>query len=96
MKPLRQIEMGHKYTRMLDRVYARLSIGATSAPIAPRPRKVQCRCSKHDGRRGPAYALYERAMSSIPSKPAFDRALGDAALLPYVEAAALRFGYALV
>jgi len=35
-------------------------------------------------------------MSSIPSKPAFDRALGDAALLPYGEAAALRFGYALV
>ncbi len=52
-------------------------------------------CSSMNANR-PAYALYERAATALPAKPTYNRALNDAALLPYIEAAAHRFLYAVV
>lgn len=44
----------------------------------------------------PAYALYERARSSLPSAPVFHRALSDPALLSRLDGAAEVLGYGLV
>jgi hypothetical protein len=43
-----------------------------------------------------AVALYERARSAMPARPAFHRAIGDAALGAVVKNAARRFGYAII
>ena len=52
-------------------------------------------CSSMDGNR-PAYALYERATSAMPSMPIFNRALADPALARAVNGAAKRFGFVVV
>jgi len=52
-------------------------------------------CSSMDANR-PAVALYERAKTSLPTKPRFQRALADAALSAVVKNAGHRFGYAVV
>ena len=44
----------------------------------------------------PSVALYERAQAALPAVPVFDRALGDAALVPRLGAAATRLGYGIV
>ena len=44
----------------------------------------------------PAFALYERARSSLPTAAALDLPLTTAALAAPLAAAAIRFGYALV
>jgi len=44
----------------------------------------------------PAFALYERAQSALPSAPSFHRALSDPALVHRLNAAATRLGYGLV
>ena len=44
----------------------------------------------------PAFAFYERALSSMPPAPTFHRALDDPLLLSLLQKAALRFGYGLV
>lgn len=50
--------------------------------------------SMHANRR--CFALYERAQAALPGAPVFHRALSDPALLPRLDAAALRIGYDLV
>jgi hypothetical protein len=44
----------------------------------------------------PSYALYERALSALPSAPMFHRALSDPSLLRRLNAAATALGYGLV
>lgn len=44
----------------------------------------------------PAFALYERARSSLPAAPAIDLLLSTPGLAAPLAAAAIRFGYALV
>jgi hypothetical protein len=43
-----------------------------------------------------AIALYERALATLPSAPAFNRALADPTLLSRLNAACTRLGYGLV
>ena len=52
-------------------------------------------CSSMDANRD-AFAFYERATAFLPAAPDFHRALSDPAILPRLDAAALRFGYVLV
>lgn len=44
----------------------------------------------------PAVALYERASAALPAAPEFNRPLSDPDLIPVLEQAAHRFGYALL
>jgi hypothetical protein len=44
----------------------------------------------------PALALFERALSAIPTHPRFNRALAELPLLIPISNAAARFGYAVV
>jgi len=44
----------------------------------------------------PAFALYERARSSVPAVAALDAPLATPALAGPIAAAAIRFGYAMV
>jgi hypothetical protein len=44
----------------------------------------------------PAFALYERARSALPTAAALDLQLATRALMTPLAAAAIRFGYALV
>lgn len=44
----------------------------------------------------PAFALYERARSALPTTPAFHRSLADPWLVRYLDHAARAFGYVLV
>ncbi len=52
-------------------------------------------CSSMDGNR-PAAALYERAQSTLPSRPVFNRALADPAMARIIARIALRFGFDIV
>jgi hypothetical protein len=52
-------------------------------------------CSSMDANRA-AFALYERARPLMPKTPDFHRALNDPAIVRRLDAAATRFGYALV
>lgn len=51
-------------------------------------------CSSMDANR-PAVALFERASSAIPARPAFNRALSDPGLQARVAVSAARLGYAI-
>ena len=51
-------------------------------------------CSSMDANR-PAVALFERAVSSMPARPAFNRALSDPGLQARIAVSARRLGYAI-
>ncbi len=52
-------------------------------------------CSSMDANR-PAIALYERAISAMPTNPEFHRALGNLALTSMIKRSASRFGYVVI